>query len=277
VTPRAKKLAAALVVVAAIGFGFFLRRQLGLEIDPENLRRQVEEMGPLAPVVFVAALSLRFVLLIPSAVLLTVGGLVFGVTLGTVYGALGLTIMGLLQFLLVQVAGAEALRSRVPPRFAGAITAARSWRGAATLSVVSAYPVGPQTPVQLAAALAGMSLVTFLASIGAGGTLRAGLFSWFGSSLLEGEGVLLVGALMVFVIALPFLHPRSRGVVLSYLQPKDEVAASGADDRLEGGVRLAGLERRDDGALERTFVRTDRERAEHDRDARDAERSDRPE
>ena len=78
----------------------------------------------------------------------------------------------------------------MPARFEAALRAARSWRGAATLAVVSAYPVGPQTPVQLAAALAGMSLVTFLASVAAGGMLRAGLFSWFGSSLLEGDNVL---------------------------------------------------------------------------------------
>jgi uncharacterized membrane protein YdjX (TVP38/TMEM64 family) len=164
------------------------------------------------------------VLLIPSAVLLTVGGACFGLILGTVYGALGLTLMGLLQFLLVQIAGAEALRARVPARFSGALLAARSWRGAATLAVVSAYPVGPQTPVQLAAALAGMGLVTFLASVGAGAMLRAGLFSWFGSSLIEGERGLLAAGLISVVIALPFLHPRSRRFVLGFFTRRDLTA-----------------------------------------------------
>jgi uncharacterized membrane protein YdjX (TVP38/TMEM64 family) len=200
----------------AILAGLELRDRLGLQLDPEGLRQQVEALGPLAPVLFVAALALRFVLLIPSAVLLTVGGACFGVVFGTLYGALGLTLMGLLQFLLVQLAGADALRSRVPARFAAALDAARSWRGAATLAVVSAYPVGPQTPVQLAAALAGMGLVTFLVSVGAGAMLRAGLFSWFGSSLLEGERTLLAAGLIGAVIALPFLHPRSRRFVLGF-------------------------------------------------------------
>jgi uncharacterized membrane protein YdjX (TVP38/TMEM64 family) len=224
--PRVRKL----VVVAgfaavALAGGYFLKQKLGIKIDPELLRSQVEAMGPLAPVVFVGMLSLRFVLLIPSAVLLTVGGAVFGVGLGTLYGALGLTLMGLLQYLIVQIAGADALRARVPARFESALLAARSWRGAATLAVVSAYPVGPQTPVQLAAALAGMSLVTFLVSVAVGGMLRAGLFSWFGSSLLEGEGALLVGAVLVVVVALPFLHPRSRATVLSWVQPKEKEGA----------------------------------------------------
>jgi uncharacterized membrane protein YdjX (TVP38/TMEM64 family) len=209
---------AALVVATAVVGGLVLRSQLGLELDGDRLREQVEALGPLAPVIFVAALALRFVLLIPSALLLTAGGAIFGVTLGTLYGALGLTLMGLLQFLLVQIAGADALRARVPPRFEGALRAARSWRGAATLAVVSAYPVGPQTPVQLAAALAGMSLVTFLASVGAGAMLRAGLFSWFGSSLIEGEQVLLTAGLIGAVVTLPFVHPRSRATLLSFLR-----------------------------------------------------------
>jgi len=157
--------------------------------------------------------------------LLTVGGAIFGVTMGTLYGALGLTLMGLLQFLMVQIAGADALRARVPARFAGALNAARSWRGAATLAVVSAYPVGPQTPVQLAAALAGMSLVTFLASVGAGAMLRAGLFSWFGSSLIDGERALLVGGLIGAVVALPFLHPRSRAALQGWLRGSDADAS----------------------------------------------------
>jgi uncharacterized membrane protein YdjX (TVP38/TMEM64 family) len=215
---RRAKLVAAAVVALAIAGGLVLRSRLGLELDPDRLREQVEALGPLAPVLFVAALSLRFVLLIPSALLLTMGGAIFGVTMGTLYGALGLTLMGLLQFLMVQLAGAEALRARVPPRFAGALRAARSWRGAATLAVVSAYPVGPQTPVQLAAALAGMGLVTFLASVGAGAMLRAGLFSWFGSSLLEGERALLASGAILVVVTLPFVHPRSRATLLSWFR-----------------------------------------------------------
>jgi uncharacterized membrane protein YdjX (TVP38/TMEM64 family) len=220
------QLTALAVAVALLGAGWALRSALGLELAPESLRRQVESMGALAPLLFVTALALRFVILIPSALLLTVGGACFGVALGTVYGALGLTLMGLLQFALVQLAGADALRARVPPRFEGALRAARSWRGAATLAVVSAYPVGPQTPVQLAAALAGMTLLTFLVSVGAGALLRAGLFSWFGSTLLEGERVLLAAGLIAIVVALPFLHPRSRRVVRGWLGGSPSEGAS---------------------------------------------------
>jgi uncharacterized membrane protein YdjX (TVP38/TMEM64 family) len=219
---RSLQIAGGVLAALVVAGGLVLRERLGLQLDPEGLRQQVEALGPLAPVVFVAALALRFVLLIPSALLLTAGGAIFGVVLGTLYGALGLTLMGLLQYLLVQLAGADALRARVPERFAPALRAARSWRGAATLAVVSAYPVGPQTPVQLAAALAGMGLVTFLLSVGGGAMLRAGLFSWFGSALLEGERVLLAAGLLGAVVALPFLHPRSRRFVRGFFGGRED-------------------------------------------------------
>jgi uncharacterized membrane protein YdjX (TVP38/TMEM64 family) len=221
------RLLAVLLGAGVVVAGLALRWQLGIELDPETLRSRVEALGALAPLLFVATVALRFVVLIPSWVLLTAGGACFGVVLGTLYGALGLTLMGLLQFLFVQLAGADALRARVPPRFEATLRAARSWRGAATLAVVSAYPVAPQTPVQLASALAGMSLVTFLCSVGAGALLRAGLFSWFGSALLEGERVLLAAGIVVCVAALPFLHPRSRGWMVSYFGGSDPVPPEG--------------------------------------------------
>lgn len=219
VNERRTRLACAIAIPVTLAGGFLLRNELGIELDAESLRQHVESMGPLAPVLFVAAVSLRFVLLIPSALLLTVGGLAFGVVLGTVYGALGLTLMGLLQFSVVQLTGPEGLRTHIPARFANALQEARSWRGAATLAVLSAYPFGLQTPVQLAAAIAGMGLFTFLAAVAGGGILRAGLFSWLGSTLLEGERVL-VGALLVAVVATPFVLPRARAVALSLLRPE---------------------------------------------------------
>lgn len=219
---RSTRLGILALVAGALVVGMVLRNALGLELDPEGLRRRVEEFGPFGPLLFVALLSLRFIFLIPSAVMLTVGGVVFGAVLGTLYGAVGLTLMGLFQFALVQLAGAEALRARVPERLQGALRAARSGIGAGTLALVAAYPVGPLTPVQLAAALAGMPFVVYLVSVTVGSTLRAGLFAWFGSALLEGEGVLLAGALLTAVVVVPMLHPRARRFVLASFRPTRE-------------------------------------------------------
>lgn len=215
VTPRSKRLGVLALVAVALALGAVLRHALGIEMHPEALRQRVDEFGALGPALFVLLLTLRFVVLIPSAVMLTVGGACFGVVGGTLYGALGLTLMGLVQFVLVQWAGAEALRSRVPERLQGALRAARSGLGAGTLALVAAYPVGPLTPVQLAAALAGMPFFVYAGSVVAGSLLRAGLFAWFGSALLEGEGVLLAGALLTAVLFLPLLHPRARRFVLT--------------------------------------------------------------
>jgi uncharacterized membrane protein YdjX (TVP38/TMEM64 family) len=219
---RSIRLGILALVAGALVLGAILRNALGLELDPEGLRQRVEEFGAFGPLLFVVLLSLRFIFLIPSAVMLTVGGVCFGVVLGTFYGALGLTLMGLFQFALVQLAGAEALRARVPARLQGALRAARSGLGAGTLALVAAYPVGPLTPVQLAAALAGMPFAVYLLAVTAGSTLRAGLFAWFGSALLEGEGILLAGALLAAVVVVPMLHPRARRFVLASVRSARE-------------------------------------------------------
>jgi uncharacterized membrane protein YdjX (TVP38/TMEM64 family) len=212
------QLAAVALLLAVLLGSALLRRALGLEIDPDGLRERVEALGAFGPALLVGAIAVRPLLLIPSAVLLTVGGACFGAALGTLYGAAGLTAYGLLQWLFVQWAGAEALRARVPPNLHGALRMARSRLGIGALALVAAHPIGPVTAVQLAAALAGMGPGRFVLAVGAGSLLRAALFSYFGSALLEGEGVLLAGALVALAVALPFVPARSRRWLLRNLE-----------------------------------------------------------
>lgn len=212
---RSVQIAALALLAASLAAGSVLRGALGLEFDPDSLRERVEAVGPLGPLLFIGAILLRPVLMIPSFLLLTVGGLCFGVLLGTLYGGLGLTLYGLVQWVLVQLAGADALRARVPARLEGALRAARSRVGAGTLALVAAYPFSLVTPVQLAAALAGMSLAAFAISVGVGSLLRAALFAWFGSALVEGERALLASALLTAVALAPLLHPRARRFVFA--------------------------------------------------------------
>ena len=82
-SPVVKLLAVLTGVGVFFGGAYLVRQQLGIEITQESLRSYVDAMGPLAPVIFVAAVALRWVLAIPSALILTVGGAVFGVTLGS--------------------------------------------------------------------------------------------------------------------------------------------------------------------------------------------------
>jgi uncharacterized membrane protein YdjX (TVP38/TMEM64 family) len=137
-------------------------------------------------------LVFRILLVIPSVILLPAGGLLFGVVEGSIYGTIGLTLSGLLNYGLVQWAGPRAFETRISPRFRGVLEIARSRAGAGAVAVISAYPFGPITIAHLGAAIAGMSFVTYLASF------------------VESDRLVWATLAMAGALVIPLLVPRSR-------------------------------------------------------------------
>jgi len=198
-----------------IGASLALRNALDLEMTGESIRAFVADAGIWAPLLFITLVTFRAAVLIPSQVLLVAAGYLFGATLGTLYGALGMTISGLLNYALVHVTGADKIRARFPGRFDAAIALARSRMGAGAVVIGTGYPVGLITAVQLAAAVTGMPVITFTIAVGLGALVRAGTFSFFGSSLLEGNSLLIGSLVMLAALLVPLLIPNSRAWLIS--------------------------------------------------------------
>jgi uncharacterized membrane protein YdjX (TVP38/TMEM64 family) len=171
----------------------------------------VDGLGLWAPVGFVVLVAVRSPLLLPSQLILTAGGLCFGVVRGTLYGGLGLLLSGVIAFSLVRGVGAEVLRQRVPAGLRRTLEAGGRRGGALLLAGASAYPVGPITLVQAAAGMVGMGWVSFVVAAGTGSLARAGLYAYFGDSLVEGRlahaGVALA---LLALCLLPVAHPGVR-------------------------------------------------------------------
>jgi uncharacterized membrane protein YdjX (TVP38/TMEM64 family) len=197
------------VVVFVVGAGM-LRSALGIEWSTEGVRAMVADAGVWAPLTFVALLVFRLLLVIPSVILLPAGGLLFGAIEGSLYGTIGLTLSALLNYGLVKWAGPEAFRSRISPRFQGALELARSRAGAAAVTVISGYPFGPITIAHLGAAIAGMSFFTFLVAVATGSLVRSATFSLFGASLVESDRLVWALSAMTAALLIPLLFPRSR-------------------------------------------------------------------
>lgn len=198
------------VLVLFVVGGMMLRNALGIEWSAEGVRAAVENAGGWAPIAFLVLMVFRLVLLIPSMILLPAGGLLFGVVEGSIYGTIGLTLSGLLNFGLVKWAGPEAFKSRISPRMNGVLEIARSKAGAAAVAVICGYPAGPITFIQFGAAISGMRLLVFAVAVGLGSAVRATTYSLFGASLAESDQF--VWALLAIVAAscLPLLIPQSR-------------------------------------------------------------------
>jgi uncharacterized membrane protein YdjX (TVP38/TMEM64 family) len=206
---RSLILLGALLISALLAWA--ARRSLGLEWSAESVRETVAGFGFWGPLLFVTLVSLRFVFMIPSQILLVAAGLCFGTALGTLYGAIGITASGIGVFAVSRWIGRESILPNVPPSMRWAFDAASTRLGAAVVAVGSAYPIGPVTAVQAGAGLTRMALPVFVGAVAAGSLVRAGTYAYFGNSLAEGDWrVLLAGGLLLAVAAAPLLHPRGR-------------------------------------------------------------------
>jgi uncharacterized membrane protein YdjX (TVP38/TMEM64 family) len=194
-----------------------LRHALDVEWSAESVRGLVQGFGLWAPLAFVTLVAFRVLILVPSQIMLPAAGLLFGATLGAVYGAVGMTLSALMGYALVQVLGADGLRARFHHRFDAAFALARSNVGASALCLATAYPVGPMSAFQFGAALTGMPFRHYFVAVAVGSAVRSAALAYFGSTLLDAERLLTGVLVLAAVLLLPLLVPRWRSWLRSSL------------------------------------------------------------
>ena len=211
---RALPLAVLLGLAVLFAAGWAARQQLDLEVSLaalERLRLWVLEFGWRGPVVFIGLVTFRSFLFLPSALVLVLGGVAFGVAAGTLLGALGLVLSAGIQFAAARVLGDEWVRPRLGEagrRLESRLQRAGPW----AVALATAHPAGPITPANLAAGLTSMPVFAFALAVVVAGPVRAGAYAWVGSSIVDlgpWRSALLAAALLAIAL-LPLLHPRVR-------------------------------------------------------------------
>jgi uncharacterized membrane protein YdjX (TVP38/TMEM64 family) len=159
----------------------------------------------------VGLVTFRQFLLIPSLLLLAAGGLVFGATLGTLLGGLGIFCSALFGFTLARTLGREWLRLRMQGRL-GAVERYGERLGPLMVGLATAHPIGPMTPFHWGAGLAAVAWLPFVAVVLVAGPTRAFLLSSFGASLLEPRSprFWITSGLLLALVILPLVHPGLR-------------------------------------------------------------------
>jgi uncharacterized membrane protein YdjX (TVP38/TMEM64 family) len=207
-------LVVAVAILALVGIGQVLRGSVEIEASAESLRRFVLSLGWWGPAVFVGLFLVRGALLLPGPVLLTAGGVCFGLAAGTFLGALGLVLSAGLKFLFGAIAGRDELLKRLPARARGRLKLMQSRGSAGIIALATAYPIGPADFLQIAAILAGMRATPFFVAVAVGALARAASLSFFGESLAEGRELLLATGILLVLSTLPLLVPRLRRAFL---------------------------------------------------------------
>lgn len=164
--------------------GSAARGLLGIELSAESIQAVVLGLGWKAPAIFVGLVTFRNFLLLPSALVLPAGGVIFGAGLGTLLGAAGIMLSAALKYAIARGVGREWLR----PHFGAAVEAferhAQS-TGPVLVGLATAHPAGPMAPAHWGAGFAAVPALSFAVAVALTAPIRAFTYAFFGSSLLE--------------------------------------------------------------------------------------------
>ncbi|MEN8159765.1 MAG: VTT domain-containing protein [Myxococcota bacterium] len=221
-----------LVVGAAFAAGAEVRERLPFSFSLEGLtevREWVVGFGWRGPAVFVALVTFRSFLLLPSYLVLALGGLVFGAAAGTLWGAIGLAASSHMQYFAARVLGDDWVRPHLGARH-GKLEDRIRRLGPAPVFALTAHPAGVLTPLNITAGLVGLAVWEFAIAIFLAVPIRAGVFAVLGTSVLDWglEASIAAGLGLVLLVLAPLLIPSVRHWVLGTGQGD---VSSGSDER----------------------------------------------
>lgn len=166
------------------------------QLEPQKLRSLLNSFGALAPLVFIVISSLRPLLFVPAGLISIVGGLAFGLLLGTVYTVISSTIGAIIAFTLTRYFGQELIRKIWPGR-TEKWSQALHGQGMYLIFLTRLLPIFPFDAISYAAGLSQIKFCDFILGTILGvipGTL---LYTFLGSTIHEGLSPRLVGALLL--------------------------------------------------------------------------------
>lgn len=212
---RRKQLSRTLVAMVLLALFFVAtskaRDGLGIELSTESIRAAVERFGWWAPAAYLAIVSMRQFLMLPSVLVLGAAGLLFGALEGALLGGIGITLNALVMFGIARSMGADLVRDRLHRRFPNFEERARA-AGPLFVAVATAHPMGPQTAFHFGAGVTPISWWVFAAVVLPAAVFRAACYAYLGAHILEpGDPRFWLASIVVFVISVaPLAHPGLR-------------------------------------------------------------------
>jgi uncharacterized membrane protein YdjX (TVP38/TMEM64 family) len=197
----------ALLIGGAIALSHVARDAIGIDASSDSVQSWVSRFGWKAPAAFFGLVALRHVLLLPSSLILTAGGICFGAGLGGALGAAGVVATAVVEFVLLRTVRPRWLLHRVQ-REAGVVSRVVRGGTPTALFLSTAVPPMPMSAFQWAAAFTPISLPAFVLILSIGAAIRAYALSLLGSGLLAADSIRIAIGVVVLLglIALALLY-----------------------------------------------------------------------
>ncbi len=207
------------LIVVVYTIGHFVRAELPIEISVQSIQAWVSTLSWKGPLLYLALMTFRQFLLLPSAILLPVAGLCFGALFGTALGAGGIFLSGLLKFTLARTVR-DQWGSSVSNANLKSLIARVNDAGPLVVGVVTAHPIGPMVPLHWAAGFSSIPVGKFLVALAIGGMIRAAAFAFLGSTLIGPNPLPFYAACatLLAIIVLPFTHLGLRRRLITVLR-----------------------------------------------------------
>ena len=223
------------VVVVLLAAAQTLRERLGIEWSAESIRETVAGFGLWAPGGFLVLVMFRQLLALPSVLVLTSAGLLFGAGLGTALGGAGIALNACVLFGTARLMGRDWVVPKIHARWPEFEARAQA-AGPPFVALMTGHPMGVLTPFHFAAGVSGMTLAVFVAVVLPAALIRAACYSFLGAYLLDpgSPGFWIASVVLVAVALLPLAHPAVRARLLA--RPR-AAAGTPAPVRVESAER----------------------------------------
>jgi uncharacterized membrane protein YdjX (TVP38/TMEM64 family) len=190
-----------LILVLIVGAGAALV-VVGAVPDVAQIRRQVQELGPVAPVAFALAYAVLSLIPSPASALTIAAGAVFGLVTGLATVLFGATLGATGAFLISRYLGGQFAARHLGTRFTGVEALVRE-RGFTAVLVLRLVPLVPFSALNYLCGLSGLRVRTYVSATAVGivpGTAAYVAVGAFGVRPGSPPFLLAIGGLAVLTI-----------------------------------------------------------------------------
>jgi len=205
-------------LIALLMVGRFLAYYCGIELTLDSVhdfRDWIDSIGWWGPLAYVVLVVIRLFLGLSTHVVLTLGGVAFGLTEAIIWGGVGLTLSGVVQYGLGYYLGSDWVTRRLGDKNER-LQRILSRSGVPALFLITVHPLGPQSPMTIVAGAVRFQFAKFVMTMMVASPIRASIYAVLGGAVLEFDLWLIaqitVGCIVLMV--LPFLHRKTRRLLL---------------------------------------------------------------